>query len=58
MKGYLLKKSSKSLFGVSVWQKRYCVLSKGKLYIYKDEKEVYSENFREIAQPSKTIDMK
>lgn len=55
--GYLLKKSSKSTFGVSLWQKRYFVLSQGKLYIYCNQNEHRSTNSREIAAPSKTIDM-
>ena len=52
-----MKKSSKSNFGISVWQKRYFVLNKGKLFIYNNQNEYRSENPRELAPPSKTIDL-
>lgn len=55
--GYLLKKSSKSRFGVSVWQKRYFVLAKGKLMVYNTPEEYNSSNPREKAPPSKTVDL-
>ena len=37
--GFLEKKSSKSRFGFSVWHKRFCVLQKGKLLVFKDQNE-------------------
>jgi hypothetical protein len=37
--GYLQKKSSKSRFGISLWQKRYFVLAKGKLLVFANEQE-------------------
>jgi hypothetical protein len=55
--GNLLKKSSKSTFGVSVWQKRYFVLTKGKLMVYKSPKEYKSDDPRDLKSPSKIIDM-
>ena len=53
--GYLLKKSSKSRFGISVWNKRYFVLAKGKLQIYKTKKEY---ELGQDAKGKKTIDMR
>ena len=40
--GYLMKKATKSMFGVSRWQKRYFVLSRGKLLCFasQDDYEV------------------
>ena len=35
--GYLEKKSSKSRFGISSWNKRYCVLQKGRLLMFHSE---------------------
>lgn len=55
--GFLLKKSSKSRFGVSVWQKRYFVLNGSKLAIYNSLSEFKSANEREKMPPSKTIDL-
>ena len=55
--GFLLKKSSKSRFGVSVWQKRYFVLNGSKLAIYNNPNEFKSANAREKMPPSKTIDL-
>ena len=37
--GYLEKKSAKSTFGISRWNKRYCVLSKGRLLMFKTEQD-------------------
>mmetsp|Transcript_33774 Transcript_33774/g.41735 ORF Transcript_33774/g.41735 Transcript_33774/m.41735 type:complete len:95 (+) Transcript_33774:2618-2902(+) len=34
--GFLEKKSAKSTFGFSMWNKRFCVLSKGKLLMFKN----------------------
>ena len=45
--GFLLKKSSKSRFGVSVWQKRYFVLKGDKLLIYNSSNEYKSTNPKE-----------
>lgn len=53
--GYLLKKSSKSRFGISTWNKRYFVLSRGKLVIYPSKKEYLLELDTKV---SKTIDMR
>ena len=57
--GYLEKKSSKSRFGFSSWDKRFCVLSKGRLLIFKSEqdytKSLNQSNGRVI--PRKVIDM-
>jgi hypothetical protein len=55
--GLLLKKSSKSRFGVSVWQKRYFVLNGSKLLIYNNANEFKSANPKEKTPPSKTIDL-
>lgn len=50
--GWLLKKSSKSIFGVSVWQRRFFTLQKGKLLIFHSQKE------QQIGGKRTTIDMK
>jgi len=42
---------------VSVWQKRYFVLLKGKLMVYNTPEEYKSSNPKEMVPPSKTIDM-
>lgn len=34
--GFLEKKSTKSRFGFNIWDKRYCILQKGKLLMFKD----------------------
>jgi PH domain len=53
--GYLLKKSSKSRFGISVWNKRYFVLLRGKLVIHTSKKEYL---LGEEAKAKKNIDMR
>jgi hypothetical protein len=50
-----MKKSSKSRFGISAWNKRYFVLVSGKLQIYASEKEYLLGNKSQI---KKTIDMR
>ena len=37
--GYLEKKSAKSRFGFSLWNKRFCVLRKGKLLMFKSKQD-------------------
>jgi len=48
-----LKKSSKSRFGISVWNKRYFVLSRGKIFIYQSKKEHLLS-----AKVKKTLDLR
>ena len=59
-----MKKSSKSKFGFSMWNKRFCVLRKGRLFMFKSERdfEVYDNPKLQSkedtsVQPSKIIDM-
>jgi len=58
--GPLLKKSSKSKFGISLWQERYFVLQKGKILIYGTEHEYLKSQIKDAENqvlPRKTIDM-
>lgn len=43
--GFILKKSSKSMFGISKWQKRYIVLEKDKLTFYSDDSKKEAKKF-------------
>ena len=58
--GYLEKKSTKSRFGFSMWNKRYCVLQKGKLLMFKSQQDYMKSldaNSAVRIAPCKVIDM-
>ena len=58
--GILEKKSTKSRFGFSMWNKRYCVLLKGKLLMFKSQQDYMKSldaNSSVRIAPCKVIDM-